>query len=1241
MVPANRLEFNPEESDRAPNQIPVWIFHIDDRPNHPPNLRPLWSNAAAERIVLESGGRAGEVLDLARSLWQSAAEVPDGEVAIADGQFEDATSPVSAPYFCAKTSIDRGNPWLVVRAVPPENDEDAVLVSLYRENGELVWQDPSSERYYGDGGEGETSLQARCDDSQTGDYLLERLSRARDRSHYDLVRVRTPRGYRWHEIELHAIASGDTQTAILSLERPFATPSRSLDPLLTGVSEALHSFLTGEATASRRIDIALARLGSAAEVDRLELYADDGHGRFLCQSSWTSDPDGDRVVSLSRHLQPDNTFPITMARLKTSEIVTSDDPTLPEDERVRLLENQTSHVFLIPIVFDGRLWGVASLETSRPVRERPARERQILQTAVTTLGHALARDANSTPRRSEDTYSNLEFLRLLDGVNWANHLLLTRDDDPQQVVGQALHLLGTAAAAVRAYIVEVNLPTAESVRVNCRYEWICESHSLPRADRVWQEFPRTPLFETIYDRLVRGQSSILSPLDLPESLHSPCRSCQSITVVGIELEGKLWGFLGLDCDRQRNWSDTELLILRSAAGSVGGTLARYQARERLDRRDRLLDGVAQATTALLTLNDLELAFARTVAVLGQAADADRAYLFQRHLHPVTDKWVMSQRHEWVAAGTRSYADDPYFQNMPYESTFYDLFETLASNRTICQPVSHMPLLERSALEEQGIQALLLLPVRVEDGLWGFLGFDRCRDDRLWSDGEQTLLRAAAANIGAAVTRQRTKDELARLNAELEHRIWKRTAELQAANRQLTYNAYHDALTGLPNRALLLEQLDASLNQFKRDRNAAFAVLFVDLDRFKIINDSLGHDFGDKLLVETASRLLTCLNHGDLLARLGGDEFAILLREIRHLGDATRIADRVYASLNRPFRIEDRDVYLTVSIGIAPSADRYTKPDEILRDADIVMYHAKTSDGQRYEIFDSAMHNRLLERHQLENHFRRAVSVISSTPPESGAADESQFRVVFQPIVSLSSDRVVGFEALSRWHHPQLGVISPGKFIPLAEESGEIVPLGIWVLYRACRQLQRWQQQFRDFAPLTMSVNLSARQLLDPQLLPQIDRILERTGVSSDRVKLEMTESVVIKNAEFSSRTLAQLRERHIQLSMDDFGTGYSSLSYLHRFQFDTLKIDRSFVNPLKTGRESSSIVQAIIALAHNLKMNTVAEGVETDIQKRILKHLGCEYGQGYLFARPLSAEAATQFLERAYSGGPQPDIDVS
>lgn len=1146
------------------------------------------------------------------------------------------------PCIGAKIPVSEGVSWLLVRGAPPDLEEYAVLVSLYGWDGKLLWQDSSSASYYNS--LENTAFNHRCADPDVGRHLLDRLSRQRDRSHYDLVRVRSSQGLRWHDIELHTIAAGDSQTAILTLERPLPDSSNSLEPLLSGIADALHILLSGESNESQRTASALVRLGSAAEVDRLSLYLNDGDDNFICQGSWTSHPDRDRAVPLSQLFQSRNALPQTMARLKTGDLASSDDGTLPEAEQAQLLEGETTSVLLVPILLEGRLWGVTSFETAQPTRPRTARERQILQAAAISLGQALERDLRWQENLPSDSSCSSEFLRLLDGVNWANHLLLTRDEDPQEAIDRALQLLGTAAAAARAYVVEVGSPSRPSAgpfRVQCRYEWAIGVRRFRYKTRLWQDLPADPLFEIWYDGLASGQPLNLSPEDLPESLRWQFRGYQTLTLLGIELEGKLWGFLGLDFDEPRPWSDTELLILRSAAGSIGGAIARYQTQNRLERRDRLLHGVAQATTALLTLDDLELAFARTVTALGQASDADRAYLFQRHLHPVTGKWVMSQRHEWAAAGIRSYADDPYFQNMPYESTFYELFETLAGNHTICQRVADMPLLERSALEGQGIQALLLLPVQVEGALWGFLGFDRCRRDRLWSEGEQTLLRAAAANIGSAVARQQTKDELARLNAELEHRIWKRTAELQAANRQLTYNAYHDALTGLPNRILLLEQLEASLAQFKRDRHAAFAVLFVDLDRFKVINDSLGHDFGDKLLVETASRLLTCLNHGDLLARLGGDEFAILLRDLRRLEDATRIADRVYASLNRPFLIEDRDVYLTVSIGIAPSAERYNKAEEILRDADIVMYHSKTSDSRRYEIFDSAMHNRLLERHQLENHFRRAVSSISASSPDSPTTAESQFRVVFQPIVSLSSDRVVGFEALSRWHHPQLGAISPGKFIPIAEESGEIVPLGIWVLHRACLQLQCWQDQFPQLASLTMSVNLSARQLLDPQLIPQIDRILELTGVTGDRIKLEMTESVLIENAEISSRTLSQLRQRNIQLSMDDFGTGYSSLSYLHRFHFDILKIDRSFVNTLKTGRESSSIVQAIIALAHNLQMNTVAEGVETEIQKQILKHLGCEYGQGYLFARPLSSESATQLLGRSIPGAQPPDSDVT
>ena len=438
-------------------------------------------------------------------------------------------------------------------------------------------------------------------------------------------------------------------------------------------------------------------------------------------------------------------------------------------------------------------------------------------------------------------------------------------------------------------------------------------------------------------------------------------------------------------------------------------------------------------------------------------------------------------------------------------------------------------------------------------------------------------------------------------------------ERKKMERQLLHDALHDALTGLPNRALFMDRLEQELKRTKTQSNYLFAVLFLDLDRFKVVNDSMGHLVGDKLLVEIARRLENCVRPTDTVARLGGDEFTILLENISNIEIATKVAEKIYQSLTIPFSLENYELFTTASIGIALSSQGYDKPEDILRDADLTMYSAKERGKARYEVFDRSMHTRAIERLHLENDLRRGI-------------EREEFAVYYQPITSLSTGRISGFEALARWHHPERGFVSPGEFIPVAEETDLIIPLGNWLLEEACRQLRTWQLQYPKHPPFKISVNLSGKQLRQSNLIEQIDRILTKTQLSPLSLKLEITESILMENLEAVTQTLLKFRERKIQLSIDDFGTGYSSLSYLHRFPVDTLKIDRSFVNEIRSGQENSAIVKAIVTLAHMLNMDVIAEGIETTAQLDQLKLLKCEHGQGYFFSKPLSREEAEELI---------------
>ncbi|OPY70039.1 MAG: Cyclic di-GMP phosphodiesterase Gmr [Syntrophorhabdaceae bacterium PtaU1.Bin034] len=435
-------------------------------------------------------------------------------------------------------------------------------------------------------------------------------------------------------------------------------------------------------------------------------------------------------------------------------------------------------------------------------------------------------------------------------------------------------------------------------------------------------------------------------------------------------------------------------------------------------------------------------------------------------------------------------------------------------------------------------------------------------------------------------------------------------ERKGLSEQLLHDAFYDSLTKLPNRALFMDRLGHAVARGKRLKDHKCAVLFMDLDRFKLINDSLGHMLGDALLVQTADRIRRLIRPGDTLARLGGDEFVILFEDIKEAACTTLVAGRIQGLFRTPFVLDGHEVFTTVSIGIAVSSGEYERPEELLRDADIAMYRAKAEERGSCVMFDHSMHESTIELLELENDMRRAL-------------ERCEFRVFYQPIVDLETGRLVSLEALIRWVHPKRGLVPPGSFIPMAEENGLIVPIGEWVLREVCRQVKRWHDGGAD---VRVAVNLSARQLKDKNLPAVVAKILRETGVSPTTIDLEITESAVINNWELVGATLSELRSLGVRLCLDDFGTGYSSLSYLHRLPVSELKIDRSFLEKMAFSTEHSGIVQTILELARRLKMDVVAEGIETEGQLAQLKQMQCGLGQGYLLARPLDAETVAPLV---------------
>jgi diguanylate cyclase (GGDEF)-like protein len=436
--------------------------------------------------------------------------------------------------------------------------------------------------------------------------------------------------------------------------------------------------------------------------------------------------------------------------------------------------------------------------------------------------------------------------------------------------------------------------------------------------------------------------------------------------------------------------------------------------------------------------------------------------------------------------------------------------------------------------------------------------------------------------------------------------------LRKSERDFAHAALHDSLTGLANRKKLGDILRTLITDYKTDPTKNFQVLFLDIRSFKNINDSLGHSVGDKVLMIAAKRFLRTVNHTDTVARIGGDEFAIILRDLDTVGKAQKVARKLYQNITLPFALSGNRINIDVNIGIAPCDTEYDTPEQILRDADIAMHYAKEKNAGP-AVFTKELRTRFLERIRFEMDLRHAI-------------DRNELSMHYQPIVSLTDGRLVGFEALLRWHHSEFGMIPPNKFIPIAEQADIIQPLTLWVLTQTCSQLAAWQKISPEYRDLTVSVNISGKHLSDDELIDDIENILEDTKLNPRGLKLEITESTAMENPEQTVHILNKLKNLGVQLSLDDFGTGYSSLSYLHRLPFDTLKIDRSFVYSVGEQGENSEILQTIISLAKNLKMRVIAEGIETVSQLAVLQNLGCDFGQGFLLSKPKPRQEAEALL---------------
>lgn len=508
------------------------------------------------------------------------------------------------------------------------------------------------------------------------------------------------------------------------------------------------------------------------------------------------------------------------------------------------------------------------------------------------------------------------------------------------------------------------------------------------------------------------------------------------------------------------------------------------------------------------------------------------------------------------------------------------------------------------LAQLQVRASLVVPIPKGVTSWGLLIVHQCSVSRIWQPTEIEFLEQFAVQLAINIHQSSL---LERSQIEL--------SERKQAQERLLHHAFHDALTDLPNRALFMERLGHAIERTKRNPLQFFSILFLDLDRFKVVNDSLGHTIGDRLLIAFVQRLQTILRSYETFARLGGDEFVILLEDVEDINSATTLAERIQLELSQPFIISGYEVFTSVSIGIVFSHPRYEQPESILRDADTAMYQAKSRGKSQYVVFDTVMYEDAVSRMRLENELRRAI-------------ERQELVLYYQPIMSLVNRKITGFEALVRWQHPQRGLIPPLEFIPIAEETGLIIPIGEWVLYEACSQLQQWQEQFPSDPPLNVSVNISSIQINHQTIVEQIETALHSTGLAATSLKLEITESAILDNIDAARSKLEILRSMGIQIYIDDFGTGYSSFQYLQNLPIDVLKIDNSFIRKMLTDSNSLQIVQTIITLANNIGMAVVAEGVETVEQLSCLESISRESVQGYYISRPLDIEATTALISR-------------
>ncbi|HQZ31074.1 MAG TPA: EAL domain-containing protein [Arenimonas sp.] len=803
---------------------------------------------------------------------------------------------------------------------------------------------------------------------------------------------------------------------------------------------------------------------------------------------------------------------------------------------------------------------------------------------------------------------------------------LASSDEETSVVLRGLHeIVGRLMYAENFYIVRYS-PDTESMR----FIYFADSMD-PVCPDPLEEIPASSMGNSLTLALIRHGRPVLGPSSQVRRelgvVRDDTLGPDSEDWLGVPMvdEGVVRGAVVVQSyDPTARYSDDDCVLLAYVAQHILTALARRDAQEELERRvDERTRELREQVTERERSERLQAALFR---IAEQAGRSESIEVFYAEVHGIVSA-LLDARNFFIALLT----DDGNELAFPYSVDERDQKRPrrrLAKGLTEFVLASGQPLLaDRNAIHdlvsEGKVQSFgtpsvcwLGVPLHLEGKAAGVIAVQSYTPDYLYTRRDQELLSFVSFHIAQALERRRANESLRQAYAELEQRVASRTSELADANRELLdqisvrermehklkHEALHDTLTGLPNRSHLLGRMGMALSRFRHDPKQLFAVLFLDLDRFKVVNDSVGHLVGDELLKEAARRIGRCVRDPDMVARLGGDEFAIVLDFIHTADDAVAVADRVIASLAEPMRIAGKELYTSASIGIALVDARYRSPEELLRDADVAMYRAKANGRQRYAIFDEQLHDAALKLLELEGDLRRALQ-------------RQEFEPYYQPIINLSDGSLMGYEALMRWHHPTRGLCAPGDFIAIAEETGSLEQMDWQVYELVCRDIRRLAA-----GNAYTSLNVAPRHLRAPDFCERLLELMSRNGVRPGQLRLEVTEGALLEQPDLVQLCLGRLRDAGVATMLDDFGTGYSSLSYLHRFPLHGLKIDRSFVAELRSGESggSTAIVRAIRLLADSLGLEVIAEGIETEDQRYQLRLLGLSLGQGYLFSRPAS-----------------------